>query len=200
MLVNTPDEFLNTYGYSFVIGYETTASFFGSCSIHSEFKKSMSSLEVSFDVSYSDVFSASGSDKFSTAVSNESKNIQITCQQKTDGSSSVPFNFKSDTGADIYQAYQTWHSNLHPYKDTVIFASWLDIDEVSEAVMKMSYEDRKKFSFQPSQTVMNRLSTEFSYITYLYNTLNQYARVECLDDVIKEKVNKLKEQVYYVKK
>lgn len=70
----------------------------------------------------------------------------------------------------------------------------MNIDEVAAEVVQMSEEDRAMFtSFQVSQTLLDRLSTEFSNLKYLYNTLSQYSLSECLDSDVKDKVHSMSE-------
>lgn len=185
------------FGHNFVLGYQTSSSFFGACSIHSEFKKSMDELSVAFSMGYSDVFSVSGSEEFSRKVSQENKFISVSCSQQSDGSSIVPFDFNGLTGANISDAYEIWQNNLVPYKDTVIYDSWLNIDEVADAVILMKPEERKLFAaYTVSQTLLDRLSDEFSNLKYLYNTLGQYALSECLEPEVKTQVQTLNEQLF----
>lgn len=99
----------------------------------------------------------------------------------------MPFDFDGLTGANISDAYRVWQDNLAPYIDTVIYDSWLNIDEVADSVILMKPEDRKLFAaYTVSQTLLDRLSNEFSNLKYLYNTLNQYALSECLEPDVKQ--------------
>lgn len=52
LLSTNPTKFIQLYGHNFVVGYQTTSSFFGSCSVHSSFRKSMDKLAVTFDMGY----------------------------------------------------------------------------------------------------------------------------------------------------
>lgn len=56
----------------------------------------------------------------------------------------------------------------------------------------MSVKDRELFAaYTISQTLLDRLSNEYSNLKYLYNTLSQYGLSDCLEPAVKDQVNYL---------